>query len=105
MKAMVIDEDLVIVGSSNFDGMSYHLLEELVVMTRDSGVRDAFRRRVWDPDTAHDPGGVPRRSLGTRIGYGQILAGTSLAALIPRRTPSPGRALLGSRQMAVSPLV
>jgi cardiolipin synthase len=83
MKAMIIDDDLLIVGSSNFDGMSYHILEELVVMTRDPAVRAAFRDRVWDPDTAHDPGRAPRRSLGALIGYGQIVAGTKLAAVIP----------------------
>jgi hypothetical protein len=87
MKAMVIDDDLLIVGSSNFDAMSYHVFEELVVMTRDPGVRQAFRQRVWAPDTAHDRAPAPRRSLGTLIGYGQIIAGTMIASAIPLRRP------------------
>jgi phosphatidylserine/phosphatidylglycerophosphate/cardiolipin synthase-like enzyme len=50
MKAMVIDDDMLIVGSSNFDFMRYHILEELVVMTRDRDMLDAFVGRAWEPD-------------------------------------------------------
>lgn len=79
MKAMVIDDDLLIVGSSNFDAMSYHLLEELFVMTRDRALLDSFRQRVWNPDTSS---GARRAwpSPGTRWGHRAVRAGSTLAA-------------------------
>ena len=79
MKAMVIDDEMLVVGSSNFDSMSYHLLEELFVVTRAPDLIDAFRRRVWDPDTrgASEPS---RSTRGTRWGHRAVRAGSTLAA-------------------------
>jgi cardiolipin synthase len=79
MKAMLIDGEVLVAGSTNFDFMSLHVLEELVVMTRDRGMIDAFLDRVWRPDLA---GALPARrgsSLGTRLGHAAVRVG-ALAA-------------------------
>ena len=47
LKAMLIDDALLIAGSSNFDFMSYHILEELLVMTRNRVMVEAFVEQVW----------------------------------------------------------
>jgi len=79
MKAMVVDDELLIAGSSNFDAMSYHLLEELFVATRERALIEAFRERVWEPDTSS---GAQRAwpSPGTRWGHRAVRAGSTLAA-------------------------
>lgn len=82
MKAMAVDEELLVVGSSNFDFMSYHVLEEHVVMTREPSVVDAFYERVWDPDTAGAGVDPPRSTVGTRLGDLTVRCGAFLAALL-----------------------
>jgi len=79
MKAMVLDDELLVAGSSNFDFMSYHILEELFVLTRDRDVLDAFRRRVWNVDTSCARAVVHAPSLGTRLGHGAVVLGSILA--------------------------
>ncbi|MBM4184723.1 MAG: phosphatidylserine/phosphatidylglycerophosphate/cardiolipin synthase family protein [Gemmatimonadetes bacterium] len=84
LKAMLIDGELLIVGSSNFDFMSYTLLDELVVMTRDSDMVDAFLERVWRPDLARAERTRPRSSRGTRFGHAAVRLGALVAdALTP----------------------
>lgn len=80
MKAMTIDGEVLVMGSSNFDFMSYHILEEHVVMTRDPDVVASYLDRVWKPDlaSAHvDPVGS---SIGTRLGDLAVRAGAALAS-------------------------
>ena len=51
MKCMLIDERMLITGSSNFDVMSYNnFLAEVVAVCRDPEVIAAFRRQVLEPD-------------------------------------------------------
>ena len=81
MKAMLVDGEVLVAGSSNFDFMSYHILEELVMITRHSGIIEDFTRRVWLPDVAGLAPVSVRSSLGTRLGdaavrLGAVLAGT-----------------------------
>jgi cardiolipin synthase len=81
MKAMLIDEELLIAGSSNFDFMSYHILEESVVMTRDRPMIEAFVDRVWAPDLDRAQRHPAQSTIGTRLGHtavrvGAVLAGT-----------------------------
>jgi cardiolipin synthase len=79
MKAMVIDAELLIVGSSNFDFMSYHILEELVVMTRDRDMLDAFVSRAWEPDLKAARRARAVSSRGTRLGDVAVRLGACLA--------------------------
>jgi cardiolipin synthase A/B len=82
MKAMMIDEELLITGSSNFDFMSYHILEELVVMTRDRGMVEAFIDRVWTPDIARGEVVPFRSSVRTRTGHAAVRLGAAIASLL-----------------------
>jgi cardiolipin synthase len=79
MKAMVIDDELLIVGSSNFDFMSYHILEELVVMTRDRDMLGAFVARAWEPDLAAARRATLASSRGTKLGDAAVRLGACLA--------------------------
>ncbi len=82
MKAMVIDDELLVVGSSNFDFMSYHLLEELVVMTRDRDMLAAFLARAWEPDLAGAPRMALGSSRGTKLGNVAVRVGACLAGVL-----------------------
>jgi cardiolipin synthase len=65
MKAIVVDDEVLIAGSANFDHLSYHVLQEVVAIITDPGLRAQFEERVWAPDYARaepvdlgpDPGG------------------------------------------------
>ena len=65
---------------SNFDFMSYHILEEHVVMSRDRELLRQFRNRVWLPDVASAKAEPVRSSLGTRLGDAGVRLGAALAA-------------------------
>lgn len=82
LKAMLIDGETLVAGSSNFDFMSYHILEELVVITRDPAVVAAFVERVWKPDLAAALPGRVRASVGTRLGNASVRVGAGLAGLL-----------------------
>jgi cardiolipin synthase len=50
LKAMLIDDRTLIVGSSNFDFLSSQLMQEIVAVITDKGVIEEFKRRVLDVD-------------------------------------------------------
>lgn len=52
MKAALIDDDHLIVGSSNFDFLSYRIEEEIVGVISETSVIEAFKRDVLEPDLA-----------------------------------------------------
>ena len=81
LKAMLIDDALLIAGSSNFDFMSYHILDEIVVMTRNRAMIDAFVEQVWTPDLRSAMRAYIRPSLGTRLGHASIRVGAAVASL------------------------
>ena len=90
MKAMLIDDDLLVAGSSNFDFMSYHILEEIVVMTRDRAMVDAFVEQVWAPDLSSATKADIRSSLGSKLGNAAVRLGAAVAGMLalPERLPS-----------------
>ena len=50
MKCMLIDDSVLVTGSSNFDLLSYHgFLAEIVAVIRSPSVIDAFRSRILEP--------------------------------------------------------
>lgn len=79
MKAMLVDGEVMVAGSTNFDFMSYHILEELVVITRDRGIINDFTQRVWLPDVTGLSPAVVRSSLGTRLGHTVVRLGAAVA--------------------------
>jgi cardiolipin synthase len=82
MKAMLIDDELLVAGSSNFDFMSYHILEEHVVMTRDPRLVGAYVSRVWNPDAAAAVIEPVQSSIGTRLGDAAVRLGAAIASTL-----------------------
>jgi cardiolipin synthase len=82
MKAMLVDGEVLVAGSSNFDFMSYHILEELVVITRDRGMIEEFTTRVWQPDVAGIRPAPVRSSVGTRLGDAAVRLGAAVAGTL-----------------------
>ena len=52
LKAMLIDDEHLIAGSSNFDYLSYRLHQEIIAIFTGRAVIDDFRERVMLPDLA-----------------------------------------------------
>jgi cardiolipin synthase len=50
LKAILVDDHSLIMGSSNFEFFSYHLYQEIVAVIRDPRVIAEFRERVMIPD-------------------------------------------------------
>ena len=82
LKAMVIDDRQLVAGSSNFDFMSYHILEETIVMTEEPSMVEAFVSRVWEPDLAAASKATVRPSLSYRAGDAAVRAGAALASAL-----------------------
>ncbi|HSJ08345.1 MAG TPA: phosphatidylserine/phosphatidylglycerophosphate/cardiolipin synthase family protein [Longimicrobiales bacterium] len=59
LKAMLIDDRQLILGSTNFDWLTYHHLAEFVAVIRDEGVVADYRARVLAPDLAQSVIVVP----------------------------------------------
>ena len=52
LKAMLIDDEVVICGSTNFDWPTYHVLAETIAIIDDAEFVTDFKRRVVQPDMA-----------------------------------------------------
>ena len=52
LKAMLIDDEVLLIGSANFDLISYHFQQEYLAEVTDPGLVSQFRARVVEPDTA-----------------------------------------------------
>jgi len=50
LKAMLVDDQFLVVGSSNFDFLSYQVYEEIVAIITDADVIANFREQVMLPD-------------------------------------------------------
>jgi cardiolipin synthase len=53
VKAMLIDEQNLIIGSCNFDSFSYHFEQELVVVVNDKRIISEFVKQVIESDNAN----------------------------------------------------
>ena len=53
LKAMLIDDQVLIAGSSNFDYLSYRLYQEIIGVFTDPALISDFRQRVVLPDVAN----------------------------------------------------
>ncbi|HEX2678533.1 MAG TPA: phospholipase D family protein, partial [Polyangiales bacterium] len=72
MKAMLIDERVLVVGSSNFDFVSYHAQAELVALLDDPEIVSAFRTQVLEPDAASSTPAGESNELRGRIAYAAL---------------------------------
>lgn len=52
LKAMLVDDGVLVVGSTNFDFVSYRLEQEVVALITDPSVLAVFRAQVVEPDLA-----------------------------------------------------
>ncbi len=68
LKAILIDGEQLIFGSSNFEFLSYLLYQEIMVMTRQTELIEAFKNQVMLPDLAQS---LPVR-LAVRPGIGRL---------------------------------
>jgi cardiolipin synthase len=50
LKAMLVDDQFLVVGSSNFDFLSYRVYEEILAVITDADLIASFRRQVMGPD-------------------------------------------------------
>ena len=70
IKAMLVDDEALVVGSSNFDYLSFHTHQEVLAIVRSPEVIAQYKRDVLDPDLAHSVGAdggvlrLPRRRVG-----------------------------------------
>jgi cardiolipin synthase A/B len=63
IKAMLIDDEALVMGSSNFDFLSVHLYQEVVAIVRNPEVVAQYRREVLDPDLARSVAPTRRYSM------------------------------------------
>lgn len=82
LKAMLIDDECLIAGSSNFDWMTYHLLGEVILITRDRDTIAQFKERVLVPDLAQS---APARTVDSAWQGVAIEALMKVAAFTARR--------------------
>lgn len=68
-KAILIDEEVLIVGSSNFDFVSYELEQEVIMVTKERELIAEFMQRVWNRDlsSCHLYSNPERKFLGARM--------------------------------------
>lgn len=82
LKAMLIDGELLVAGSSNFDFLSYHTLEELVFLSREPAVVHPFLEHIWTPGFARaTPVRVPP-GVRTRLGGAVVRVAAEVAAAV-----------------------
>lgn len=92
MKALLVDDETLVVGSTNFDLFSYWVHEELVLELEDPDLVEAFRSQVLDPDIAasHSPDAFPNpvRGAAARAGLRAVFRTVQALAPLSRRGPS-----------------
>lgn len=82
LKAMLVDDDALVLGSANFDFLSYHFQQEYVAVFREPGLLADFRRRVVRPDLAHAVPVAAAAGYGGRMADWQISGLERLAAVV-----------------------
>jgi cardiolipin synthase len=94
VKAMIVDGETLVIGSSNFDLLSYETQQEIVAIVRDRSVVEQFRRDVFEADLARcveptrviSPGWQVWRERGFRgVARALIAAHREYAARLARR--------------------
>lgn len=53
LKAILIDDEKIIVGSSNFDFVSFYFEQEIVLVTKEPKAVDEFKNKIFKPDLSH----------------------------------------------------
>lgn len=74
VKAILVDDRSLVLGSSNFDFLSYRLLDEILAIVQEPRIIDDFVRRVASVDVARS------HVVPCRPGWGGLLRRWCLAA-------------------------
>ena len=84
LKAILVDGETLVLGSANFDLLSYHFQQEYFAIFRDPELVADFARRVAAPDTAN---AVPARQprCADRIASWQLAGLEHIAAVLKPR--------------------
>ncbi len=93
LKVMLIDDRVVVMGSSNFDMVSYRAEQEIVALVTDAAAIREVTRRVLEPDLE-----ASRPATAADVGWGSSLCSLQLRgieawALVAARIPPPKRSL------------
>jgi cardiolipin synthase len=86
LKAMLIDDQYLIMGSSNFDYFSYKFEEETVAIITDPSIIAAFKDEIVERDQKHSF--QPKTSISSFIGrlrHWQIMSALKIAGWCNRR--------------------
>jgi len=89
VKALLVDDETLLLGSANFDFLSASVQPEIVAVVRDARLVAVFQRRVLAPDLAASRPWSPAEtpSVVTRVGAGVMrLAGGLVEVLSGGRT-------------------
>jgi cardiolipin synthase A/B len=98
MKAMLIDGEALVVGSSNFDFVSYHAQAEYVAVLTDRALIESFEREILDP-TQTRAMSLPADPVRGRIAFAMLkvaegatrFAGARLARAHARSAAQPAQ--------------
>jgi cardiolipin synthase len=99
IKAMLVDDETLVVGSSNFDYMSFHTNQEVLAIVRTPDVIAQYRRDVLDPDLAQSVAPAGEYSNFWQICWERSLRVTGRVAVPVSRWLRKRR---GSRQRAAA---
>lgn len=75
LKAVVLDDETLVIGSSNLDFASYYFEQEVVLVLRDAELIKRFKEKVVEPDLALS------EELPERVTYNKLMA--ALARMVP----------------------
>jgi len=106
-KVMLVDDEALVIGSSNFDALSHLIQQELMAVVRNRRLIEEFRRDVLDPDLAQSV--APSRTLAPRwerLKHRGILGGMWLTVRLSRlgQARPPGRRAAPAPQPAAEEL-
>lgn len=93
IKAMLVDDHALVLGSSNFDYQSFHTNQEVVAIVRRPDVIAAYRRQVLEPDLARSSAPDIAYSNLWQVCWERSLRGTGRVAVPVNRWLKRRRAL------------
>ena len=101
IKAMLVDDEALVVGSSNFDYLSFHTQQEVLAIVRSPEVIAQYRRAVLEPDLAQSVGPTGEYSGFLQMCWERSLRGAGRVAVpvsrwLRRRRAGRWRAATGT---------
>ena len=101
IKAMLVDDEALVVGSSNFDYLSFHTHQEVLAIVRSPEVIAQYKRDVLEPDLAYSvaPTGDysnVRQTCSERSLRGAGRVAVPVSRWLRRRRAGRGRAAAGA---------